>query len=62
MKKKELEKELKRLGWYLLRQGSRHEIWTNGSEDEPVPRHREIAERLAKKVLRTDRQYPGKKR
>ncbi|MEZ4753186.1 MAG: type II toxin-antitoxin system HicA family toxin [Bdellovibrionota bacterium] len=58
MKKRELEKRLKRLGWYLLRQGSRHEIWTNGSEQEAVPRHTEISEVLSAKILRTAKRYP----
>ena len=49
MKKRELEKELSRLGWWLKRQGGNHEIWTNGEDTEPVPRHREIKEHLAKK-------------
>ena len=58
MKKQTLERKLKALGWYLLRQGSRHEIWTNGVEQEPVPRHREINENLARKILRTAKRFP----
>ena len=52
MKAKDLKKKLKELGWYLLREGSNHEIWTNGEIQEPVPRHREINELLAKKILK----------
>jgi mRNA interferase HicA len=44
MKKKELEKELKRLGWKLKRQGGSHEIWSNGITVQPLPRHNEIKE------------------
>lgn len=58
MKQKELIKQLKSYGWYLKRQGSNHEIWTNGFFDEPVPRHREINEILAKKILKTAKKYP----
>ena len=47
MKKRDLEKELRRLGWWLKREGGNHEIWTNGEDTEPVPRHREIKENLA---------------
>lgn len=61
MKKKKLEGELTKLGWYLKRNGSNHDIWTNGSESEPVPRHREIPDILAKKILKTAKTYPGKK-
>lgn len=52
MKKRDLETELKRPGWYFLREGGNHEVWTNGRETEPIPRHREIDERLAGKIIR----------
>jgi hypothetical protein len=48
MKKRDLEKALSRLGWWLKREGANHEIWTNGEDAEPVPRHREIKELLAR--------------
>lgn len=53
MKKRELEKALQELGWYLKRHGRNHDIWTNGEDSEPVPRHNEINELLAKKILNT---------
>jgi len=52
MKKKDLEKQLKQLGWYFLRHGGGHDIWTNGDKQEPIPRHREINELLAKSILK----------
>lgn len=52
MKKRDLEKKLKKYGWWLLREGANHEIWTNGKIQEPVPRHREINEMLAKKIIK----------
>ncbi len=52
MKYKELIYKLKSKGWYLLRQGSKHEIWSNGELEEPIPRHKEINELLAKKILK----------
>ncbi|MCB0308783.1 MAG: type II toxin-antitoxin system HicA family toxin [Bdellovibrionales bacterium] len=61
IKKKELERKLRKLGWSLLRQGGRHEIWTNGNVEEPVPRHPEINELLAKKILKKAQQHPGEK-
>jgi hypothetical protein len=36
--KTDLERALRAAGWWLQRQGSKHEIWTNGSETVPVPR------------------------
>ncbi len=58
MKKRDLEKELVRLGWWLKREGANHEIWTNGVDVEPVPRHREINELLAKKILMIAKHNP----
>ena len=52
MKKIVLEQKLKELGWYFLRQGGNHEIWTNGELSEPIPRHKEINEILAKKIIK----------
>lgn len=53
MKSRDLKKKLKLLGWWKLREGSRHEVWTNGNIQEQIPRHREIDEILAKKIIRT---------
>lgn len=53
MKKRDVETKLKELGWWFLRHGGNHDTWTNGKEIEQVPRHREINERLAKKIIRT---------
>jgi len=61
MKKRDLERKLKKLGWRLKRQGSNHEVWTNGEMTEPVPRHNEIGETLAKKILEKARVNPGKR-
>jgi mRNA interferase HicA len=59
MKKRDLERKLTEYGWYLLRQGNRHEMWTNGTMTEPVPRHSEIAEMLAKKIIRKAKDNRG---
>ena len=52
MKRSELEKKLKRLGWYFLKHGGSHDFWTNGDDIEPIPRHPKIHELLANKILR----------
>lgn len=53
MKKRDLEKKLRQYGWELERQGGSHEIWSNGQGvTEPVPRHSEINEKLAKKIIK----------
>ncbi len=52
MKKTELDRALRDLGWWLERQGGRHEVWTNGEVTEFVPRHKEIDEHLARSILK----------
>lgn len=56
MKRRELENELKNLGWWFLRHGGSHDIWTNGDRQEPIPRHNEIHEKLARSILRKAKQ------
>jgi mRNA interferase HicA len=58
MKRRELEEQLRRCGWWLLRRGGRHDVWTNGEATEAVPRHAEINELLARKILRRARGAP----
>jgi mRNA interferase HicA len=55
VKKRDLDKALESLGWWILRQG-KHEIWTNGYLTIPVPRHKEINEMTAKAILRDAKQ------
>lgn len=52
MKRRDLEKRLTDLGWRLKRHGGRHDYWSNGDREEAVPRHNEISEVLAKKILK----------
>jgi mRNA interferase HicA len=55
MKKRDLEKMLRRAGCYLKREGSSHSLWINPRTGvvETVPRHTEIKEPLAQKILRS---------
>ena len=46
MKRRELLKLFAKAGWYLKRNGSQHDIYTNGVDSEAVPRHPDINERL----------------
>ncbi len=52
MKRNKLENELTKLGWWLLRHGGNHDIWSDGDRQEPIPRHNEISEKLARSILR----------
>ena len=55
MKRRDLVAELERAGCVLLRNGARHDIYHNpeSGRSEPVPRHREVNEMLARKILKS---------
>ncbi len=54
MKRRQLERKLRIAGCYLKREGSSHSLWINPKNGviEAVPRHDEIKEPLAKKILK----------
>lgn len=52
MDRRKLIKLFEKNGWYFLRDGGRHDIYTNGEKQEPIPRHREINEILARKLIK----------
>lgn len=52
MKQRELVKKLERAGFEFVRHGSEHDIYKRGLDEEQIPRHREINERLARAILR----------
>ena len=52
VKRIELERRLSELGWYFLRHGGNHDVWTDGDREETIPRHNEINENLARRILR----------
>ncbi len=55
MKRHDLISQLEQAGCYLIRHGGKHDIYHNpkNGKTEPVPRHREINERLAKKIIKS---------
>lgn len=52
MKRKDLIKLFEKNGWKLLREGGNHSVYTNGTENEAIPRHSEVNERLAKALIK----------
>jgi predicted RNA binding protein YcfA (HicA-like mRNA interferase family) len=52
VKHRDLIKLFEKNGWYFLREGANHDIYTDGKKIEPIPRHREINEKLAKALIR----------
>jgi predicted RNA binding protein YcfA (HicA-like mRNA interferase family) len=55
MKRRDLIVLLERMGCVLIRHGAKHDIYhnPNNGKTEPVPRHREINERLAQKIIKS---------
>ncbi len=55
MKRRDLIAQLEKSGCSLIRHGGKHDIYhnPNSGRTEPVPRHREINERLAKKIIKS---------
>lgn len=58
MKKRALAKRLLELGWKFARHGGNHDAWTNGKILEFIPRHNEVKEMLAKKIIRKAENNP----
>jgi predicted RNA binding protein YcfA (HicA-like mRNA interferase family) len=54
MKRKDLVKKLTALGCKLERHGSNHDLYTNPTtrKKQPVPRHNEIDETLARHIIK----------
>lgn len=52
MKRRDLINKLQAKGWYFLRSGHKHDIYTDGKHQEPIPRHRELDEELAKSIMK----------
>ncbi len=51
-KRKDLIKLLNNRGWWLQRTSGGHDVYTNGKDIEPIPRHGEINELLAKAIIK----------
>ena len=63
MKRRDLVARLMEAGCFLLRNGAKHDIYHQPKvgKSEPVPRHREINELLAKKILKSLSAADGEK-
>lgn len=63
MKRVDLIKTIEAAGCVLVRHGSKHDVYRNPAtgEIQPVPRHREIDEQLARKIVRALNTDPPQK-
>ena len=57
MKRIDLIKSLRALGWVLKGHGGSHDIYSRGSASVSVPRHAELKENTARAILRTARSH-----
>jgi mRNA interferase HicA len=61
VKRSDLIKEIESFGCVLIRHGAKHDWYTNPQTgiSQPVPRHREINEHLARKIIKTLQNNPA---
>lgn len=52
MKRKDLEKRLKKVGFVFVRHGGKHDVFRRGKDEEQLPRHTEINESLARAIIK----------
>jgi mRNA interferase HicA len=54
MKRRDLVRRLESMGCVLVRHGAKHDWYANAltKQSQPVPRHNEINENLAKSILK----------
>ena len=52
MKRRELIRQLERIGFEFARHGGNHDIYVRGDDKEQIPRHKEINEKLARSILK----------
>ncbi len=55
MKRVDLIREIEKFGCVLIRHGAKHDWYRNPQTgiSQPIPRHREIKEHLARKIIRS---------
>ncbi len=54
MKRRDLIKQLEDMGCIFIRHGGKHDWYSNPvtKQSQPVPRHKEVSENLAKSILK----------
>ncbi|MBP3816592.1 MAG: type II toxin-antitoxin system HicA family toxin [Firmicutes bacterium] len=52
MKRRDLIKKLEKAGFIFEEHGGNHDTYRRGNDVEQIPRHKEISENLAKKILK----------
>ena len=55
MKRRDLIKLLEKNGWKFYRNGGNHDVYIKENKAEMIPRHTEIAENLAKAIIKRNK-------
>ncbi|MBQ6568265.1 MAG: type II toxin-antitoxin system HicA family toxin [Treponema sp.] len=52
MKARELIRRLEKAGFVFVRHGGKHDVYKRGKDEEQVPRHTDLNERLAAAIIK----------
>ena len=52
MKQRDLVKKFTDAGFVFERHGGNHDVYKRGDDEEQIPRHREVNEKLARALIR----------
>lgn len=52
MKQRDLIKRFEKAGFKFVRHGGNHDVYKRGTDEETIPRHSEINEKLARGLLK----------
>lgn len=52
VKRRDALKILKKNGWRLNRHGTNHDVYTNGYQSEPIPRHGDLNKITWQKIMK----------
>lgn len=52
MKARELIRRLEKAGFVFVRHGGKHDVYKRGKDEEQVPRHTELNDRLAAAIIK----------
>ncbi|MDU1505817.1 MULTISPECIES: type II toxin-antitoxin system HicA family toxin [Limosilactobacillus] len=52
VRRRDVEKRFKLNGWFFVRHGGNHDIWSNGKVKTQLPRHPKISDRLYNSLIK----------
>lgn len=52
VQRRKVEKKFKDNGWYFVRHGGNHDIWSNGKIKTQLPRHPKFSDKLYNALIR----------